>query len=158
MSLKEIPRLLFAVLAGSLLYVILVWIPLIGPLIVGLTAGWIARCNVRKGFFIGVLSGFTGFLYLVHIAFPDMNFFLWWIFLVWNLFAFLFTGVGAVLGSMMSKTNEFFTYYKNSFAGGNKPYEPQAEVYTLIICPNCGLSNPEESVYCSSCGNPLGRG
>lgn len=154
--MKEIPRLLFAVLAGSLLYIILVWIPLIGPLIVGLTVGWIARCNVRKGFFIGVLSGFTGFLYLIYVAFPDMNFLLWWGFLVWNLFASLFTGVGAVLGSMMSTTTEFFSKFDRFERRKRKDiYVHEPKVPIFIVCPNCGTSNTEDECYCSSCGNPI---
>lgn len=163
MSIKEILRILFAVLTGSLLYIVLILIPIIGPLITGLIAGWIAKSKPKTGFFIGVISGIIGFLFLIFIAFPtwnlNLNFFVWWIFLIWNLIAFLFTGVGAILGSMMSTTADFFSKFDRSERRKKEDiyvHEPETPIF--VVCPNCGMSNPEDKGYCSSCGTPLRRG
>lgn len=162
MSIKETLRILFAVLVGSLIYIPLVLIPLLGPLITGLVAGWISKTSTKRAFFIGVISGTLGFLFLVFIVVPNwnlrLNLFLWWIFFIWNLIAILFTGVGASFGSMISSTAEFFSDFrrfriKDRGKGEERKrfYESEAEIHTFIICPNCGISNPEESEYCSNC-------
>jgi MFS family permease len=180
MSIKEIPQILFAVFAGSVLYTLLLLIPVIGPLIAGITAGKISKCKPARGFYIGVTSGIIGFIFLISVAFPtwnlNLNFFVWWIFMIWNLVAIMLTGIGSMLGSVMFATSKFFSDLREPLRGekegvgfgefgeqtgessGEQFYEPGAEVYTFLICPRCGVSNPEDNDYCDSCGASLKGG
>jgi len=149
---------IFAVTVGALLYSVLNLIIIIGPLISGFVAGWLARCRVKEGFIIGVLSATLGFCistYIINFANlridSFLNILIFWILLLWNLVGFLFSGIGGALGSMLSEPIDLFSFRK--YRGRVMEKEPDAEIY--VICPNCGFSNPEKNEYCNSCGTKL---
>lgn len=152
-------RKIIAVALGTVLYPVLGWIIVLGPIMSGFAVGWIARCKPKEGFILGSVSAFLGFLLLMHalnvldidlITLSDVLVF--WAFMLWNLFGFLLAGVGGVLGSILSKPMESVHE-----AGTQKKTvmveESPAEVY--VVCPACGHGNSEEDEYCKSCGTKL---
>lgn len=153
-------RKIFAVTLGALLYAVLNLIIIIGPLISGFVTGRLARCKPKEGFIIGILSatlGFCIFVYIVNFANFRidnlLDILIFWIFLVWNLVGFLFSGIGGALGSMLSEPISFFSNFRKPKKRKVVGKEPDAEVY--VICPNCGFSNPEKNECCNSCGTKL---
>lgn len=167
-------RIVAGTLVGSPLYVVLNWIPLLGPFIVGLTAGRIAKA---RGFLVGFFSGIFGFAFLLFFVFPRWgisgNFFLMWIMLLWNFVGIVLAGLGGSMGSA-TRRRPGFSYRFGSgrgrifgSRGGNESGsredkgaekesidEPRAQEI-LVVCPNCGNSNPDGSERCRSCGGAL---
>jgi hypothetical protein len=150
-------RVLSGVIAGSLLYTILNWVPIIGPLCSGFVAGWVARCGARRGFTVGILSAAIGFLAILYLAYSVnlrivsiWDILLLWIFLVWNLAGFLFSGIGSTLGSALSEPIDLLSKLQRHGKTGAGGKGRDAMVY--VICPNCGFGNNEKNEYCSSCG------
>ncbi len=141
-------RLILAVTIGASLYVLLFWIPLIGPVIAGLYTGKIAHSGMRKGLIAGFFSGISGFVFLSLYVFPRWgvfnNFLLTWIILLWNSFGIILTTIGGAFGSILLTRS-----------GGEKERRHEESSHTLIVCPNCGFANPEGQKYCNSCGTHL---
>ncbi len=151
---------ILAVTVGTLLYIVLNWIIIIGPLLSGFITGRIARCGLKRGFLIGILSAALGFGVLIYaINFANIgigdpwNILLLWIFLLWNLVGLLFSGIGGALGSALSEPIDFSSSFRKHRKKRVSEKEPGTEVY--VICPNCGFSNPEQNEYCNSCGTRL---
>jgi len=164
-------KIVAGTLVGSSLYVVLNWIPLVGPFIVGLTAGRIARA---KGFLVGFFSGIFGFAFLLFFVFPRWgisgNFFLMWIMLLWNFVGIVLAGLGGSMGSSTGRRSGF-SYRFGSGRGrifeslGGKESGPEGEKKTerdsikapdiLLVCPKCGGSNPEGASNCKACGGAL---
>jgi len=151
---------ILAVTVGALLYSVLNLIIIIGPLISGFVAGWLARCRLKEGFIIGVLSATLGFCistYIINFNFASpriynlLDILIFWIFLVWNLVGFLFSGIGGAIGSMLSEPIYLFSSRKPR----KKKVMEEVEAEIYVICPNCGFSNPEKNEYCNSCGTKL---
>ena len=164
-------RIVAGTLVGSSLYVVLNWIPLVGPFIVGLTAGRIARA---KGFLVGFFSGIFGFAFLLFFVFPRWgisgNFFLMWIMLLWNFVGIVLAGLGGSMGSAARRRSGFSYRFgsgrgkifglregRGSEPGGEKRAERDSikAPDILVVCPNCGNSNPDGSERCKSCGGAL---
>ncbi|RLI94108.1 MAG: hypothetical protein DRO94_03620, partial [Candidatus Altiarchaeales archaeon] len=61
-------RSMIAVITGSILYIFMVWAPVIGPLITGFMVGLVSGDNARRGFFTGLFSGILGFSILIYIS------------------------------------------------------------------------------------------
>jgi hypothetical protein len=163
MSQKKIARAALGVLAGALLYFILVLLPLAGPLLSGIAAGRTAKTGARNGFLLGVLSGVAGAMLWAYVFYAVLGFraasVLSWVFLavsvLWNVLAILFCGVGGVFGSMVSMTEEIFSdagkdYRRNVVM--HSSIEDEACVHTVIVCPECSTACPEEDMYCINCG------
>jgi len=164
-------RIVAGTLVGSSLYVVLNWIPLVGPLIVGLAAGRIARA---RGFLVGFFSGILGFAFLLFFVFPQWgisgNFFLMWIMLFWNFVGIVLAGLGGSMGSATGRGSGF-SYRFGSGRGrifgsrGGIGSGPRGEKKTekesieapeiLVVCPGCGTGNPEGASNCKSCGGAL---
>lgn len=58
----------FGISVGSVLMVIVGWIPVIGPLLAGISAGIVTRGEMRKGVLVGFLSGLIGIIILFGVA------------------------------------------------------------------------------------------
>jgi len=164
-------RAVAGILVGSSLYVVLNWIPLLGPFMVGLTAGRIARV---RGFLVGFFSGILGFAFLLFFVFPRWgisgNFFLMWIMLLWNFVGIVLAGLGGSMGSA-ARRRPGFSYRFGSGRGrifgsrGGSESGPGGEKKTerdsieapeiLLVCPKCGGSNPDGASNCKSCGGAL---
>jgi hypothetical protein len=147
---------ILAVAVGAFLYIILNWVIVIGPIISGFAAGRLARCKPKDGFFVGVLSAILGFCIIAYAM--DFTAFrvnsLWdflvsWIFLLWNLIGFLFSGVGGALGSLIAEPLGFFPGVRRH---GRGSVVKESDPLVYVICPNCGFSNSERNEYCKSCG------
>ena len=164
-------RIVAGTLVGSSLYVVLNWIPLLGPFIVGLTAGRIARA---RGFLVGFFSGIFGFAFLLFFVFPRWgisgNVFLMWIMLLWNFVGIVLSGLGGSMGSA-AKRRSGFSYRFGSWGGkrsgpwggrasgldGKKRTEKESieAPDILVVCPKCGGSSPEGASNCNACGGAL---
>ncbi len=163
-------RAVAGILVGSSLYVVLNWIPLLGPFMVGLTAGRIARA---RGFLVGFFSGILGFAFLLFFVFPRWgisgNFFLMWIMLLWNFVGVVLAGLGGSMGSA-ARRGPAFSYRFGSgrgrifgSRGGSEsgPGENRAEKDSieapeiLVVCPKCGTGNPDDASNCKFCGGAL---
>ncbi len=167
MQIKEAIRMLYGLALGSLVYVPLVLVPIIGPLFAGISAGKIAKMRPQQGFLLGVASAAIGFLLWVFLVFPFFNLrpdtilseIFWMLFILWNLFCILLAGIGGLLGSMLSLSDRMFFSHKGTndkisretveenANGSNAP------VY--VICPACATSNAEDAVRCINCGKEI---
>jgi len=173
MSIREIFSDVMAVLIGTLLYVGLNWIPIIGPISVGIISGYISGGNFKKGFTVGLLSASFGFLAILAIiskfgiftqlfdlSITTLMIMLFlWILLLWNLVSIFLTGLGGILGSLISPRKLFVKP-----GGKDEPIRidvPKDEITsryntkTYIICPNCGTGNLDSLENCTSCGLKL---
>lgn len=154
-SLKNKLSFIFGITIGSLLYVILNFIPLIGPFLAGVTTGKFSR-NLKQGILGGFLSGVVGSL-LVFFIFSNWLY-TWSIFgkflagsflLIWNLVGIIFTTLGGIIGSAFSfqkRIWERFTPEKE---------EEEVKRKILVVCKNCKTANPKGREYCKSCGEKL---
>ncbi|MBU4265594.1 MAG: zinc ribbon domain-containing protein [Candidatus Altiarchaeales archaeon] len=164
-------RIVAGTLVGSSLYVVLNWIPLVGPFIVGLTAGRIAK---GRGFLVGFFSGIFGFAFLLFFVFPRWgisgNFFLMWIMLFWNFVGIVLAGLGGSFGSAARRRSGFSYQFgsgrgrifgsrggRGSGQGGEKKTEKDSieAPEVLVVCPKCGGSNPDGASECDACGGAL---
>ncbi len=155
-------RIITGTLVGSLIYVILNWIPLLGPLSAGLAGSRIAK---GRGFLVGVLSGIFGFAVLLFFVFPRWgisgNFFLMWILLFWNLIGIILAGLGGLMGYTTKRWSGFSYQFGSGGVSGRREKERRDSIdepgtpEMLVICPACGSSNPDGSVRCNFCGGPL---
>lgn len=167
MQVKEAARVLYGLALGSLIYVPLALVPVIGPLAAGLSAGKAAKVRPPQGFLLGVGCAVSGFLLWVFVVFPFFNVrpdnllsgIFWLLFALWNLFGALVAGVGGVLGSLASLSERVFS--SRSVTNGGRsgkteeaiPNESSAPVY--VICPACATSNTEDAIYCINCGRKI---
>ena len=180
-QLREISSAALAIIIGALLYVVLSWVPVFGPLIVGIAAGRIAKGPILRGLLVGASSAIAGFMLLSIYAPSGLsgNFLIILIIIPLTLTGIIFAGIGGIFGSLMVATTDFLSSRQfrkppesaewepntaetsDLFDGHKKehyksdtttyPHTPDAVLKTLIICPNCGLGNPEEYMYCTSC-------
>ncbi len=151
-NIKEIFSTTLAVITGTAMYILLNWIPIIGPLIVGFIAGFIAKGSVKRRFLSGVLSAIIGFVILLLFVFSKWglnNILLLWIILLWNLTGIVFAGIGSILGSMISSTADMMSKFRRF---DSSIHQYTGKTIRFNICPNCGISNPTDAVYCTSCG------
>jgi hypothetical protein len=167
MQVKEAARMLYGLALGSLIYVPLALVPVIGPLAAGLSAGKAAKVRPPQGFLLGVGSAAVGFLLWVFLVFPFFNVrpdnlplgIFWLLFALWNLFGAMVAGIGGVLGSMLSLSERVFSSRNGTNRGragktGEEiPNESDAPVY--VICPACATSNTEDAVHCINCGKEI---
>ena len=168
MQIKDLLKILYGSLAGSLLYIPLMFLPLAGPLYAGIFAGKKAGTMPIAGFFIGVASAILGYLAWIYAIFPFFNIrtdgllsgIFWMLFLAWNIFCALLAGIGGMLGSILAYSEKMFSGH-NSNSRRNKPMEteelrePETRAPTFIICPGCGTSNQEDSTNCKNCGKDI---
>jgi hypothetical protein len=149
MDYERIGPVTTGVVVGGLLYIGLNWIPVVGPLIAGAIAGYIAKGRVFDGFRTGVIAGIVGFIGVIFVM-AQMGLLnttgvgvvltglILWIILVWNLTAIFFMGVGGAVGSLAASTRSFF-----------KPMEARFKaVKSYRICPRCGSSYPGSDKDC----------
>ena len=173
MSFKEIILNICAVLIGAVLYMGLNWIPIIGPLSVGIISVYISGGNFKKGFTIGLLSATFGFLAILAVisrfgVFSQlfgssgtalMVVLLLWILFLWNLVSIFIAGIGGIFGSLISPRRFFarkiqekepirIDIPKNEIAS-------KSNIKTYIICQNCGTGNLDSTDNCISCGLKL---
>ena len=164
--------MLYGLIIGSLLYVPFVIVPLIGPLVAGISAGRIAKTSPQRGFLIGIASAAIGFLIWIFVVFPFFNVrpdsllsgIFWLLFALWNVFTALIAGIGGILGSMLSLSERMLSSYKGT--GRNIPREQtgtgaaetnasETNAPVFVICPACGTSNPENGASCVNCGKEM---
>jgi hypothetical protein len=174
MNLDEIFQKAAAVSVGGVLYLGLNWIPIIGPLVAGLSAGKIAGGRTNEGFKIGIYSGILGTI-LVIILLNRVGIFntqginsivvflVAWILLLWNLTGILFAGIGGALGNLVQKTSNIIEQL-DMLRRPVRPHpirlEPPKEYkreysHEYVICPKCGVGNPAGADTCSECKNQL---
>jgi len=168
MKIKDILRVLYGLLTGSLLYIPLVLLPLAGPLYVGIFAGKKARTMPITGFFVGVGAVAMGYLFWVYAIFPlfgiktddALSGIILLLFLAWNIFCALLAGIGGILGSILSYSEKMLSGQnlqgmKNKPDGTDDISTPETTPPTFIICPSCGTSNQEDSKHCKNCGKDI---
>lgn len=160
--MKDI-RILPATIVGTLLYMGLSWVPLIGPLVVGFVTGWIRAGTTKEGFNAGIISGTVGFISLM-ILLSTIGIFensgykvvitllVLWIIFLWNLMGVLLCGIGGFAGSLVRSTHMFF----EKRAGTGVSQKKGAK--TFLICSDCGVGNLNTEKICTSCGNQLHYG
>ena len=168
MQIKNLFRALYGILAGSLLYIPLVLLPLAGPLYAGIFAGKKARTMPIAGFFAGIASAILGYLFWINVIFPFFSLkpgdlvsgIFWVLFLAWNVFCALLAGIGGMLGSILSYSENRLSMFSGKTMK-NEPIEPEdsptteTNAPTFIICPDCGTSNQEDSANCKNCGKDI---
>lgn len=144
-QIRGYPRDLLSIAVGSALYIVLNWIPILGPFLSGMVAGSLSKGYWKKGATIGLFSAVLGFLFLALFIFPlwgiYQNVLVLWILLLWNLIAIVFSTLGGLFGSMGSLASSF------------QKFQPPGRA--LVICPSCGESNPEGTTRCRICGNEI---
>ena len=168
MQIKDFFRVAYGTLAGSLLYIPLVLLPLAGPLYAGIYAGKKARTLPVAGFLVGLSSAAIGYLFWVYVIFPFFNIrpdnlfsdIFWAVFLAWNIFCALLAGIGGMMGSILAYSEKKLKEY-NGNVRKKDPMDtddaraPETSAPTFVICPSCGTSNREDSTYCKSCGKDI---
>jgi hypothetical protein len=167
MPIKDFLRILYGCLAGAVLYVPLVFLPLAGPLYAGIFAGKKARTMPIAGFFVGVASALFGYLAWISVIFPFFNIrtgdflsdIFWILFLGWNIFCALLAGIGGMLGSILSYSEKMLSgrtnRRQNEPGVSHEINEPEPQAPTFVICPSCGTSNREDSTHCVNCGKDI---
>jgi hypothetical protein len=159
-NFKAYISILLGICVGSLLYVILNLIPIIGPLLVGITSGKISNGGLKRGFFVGLLSGIIGYLLVLFIFSQWIQswniigkLFVGTLLLLWNFFGIILTGIGGVIGVIFfpfSKRGGVYTLNKS------RKKEGENNIKTFVVCKKCKTANPKgENKYCSSCGEEL---
>lgn len=161
-------RALGAMIYGTLLYVPLTLLPLAGPFYAGMQAGKKAKTGPVMGFFAGIISAVAGYLFWVTVLFPFLGIrpdnilsdIFWIAFLGWNVLCAFISGIGGMMGSMLSFTeSNFKAYGKNADRPGPEEADLTEEhnnsAPTFIICPSCGTSNEEKAKQCKSCGKEI---
>lgn len=104
-----------------------------------------------------------------------------WILVIWNVVGILIAGLGGLLGSLAGQAKRMFEGITSGITtlpfgisfGVPKPRKviklrpPPMDEYSktktmeeekrikFIICPHCGLSNPDSSKNCENCGKKL---
>ncbi len=156
-ELKERISLVPVVLVGALLYMILNWIPVIGPLFMGRRVGRMVKGHPMKGAGIGILSAVVGFFCLNVFIFPNWDIFGRILLIGWNFIGIIFAGIGGAIGSMTSAISDLKISgdRRNAYTNAFHTFKSESDVKTLIICPNCSFTNPEGRAYCGSCGAKL---
>lgn len=148
-----------AIIVGILVFVGLIWIPVIGPFVSGLAIVWISKTKPKESFKLGIISAILGSLtlmmILVKIGLPYtsgpeqiISAMFVWIIIVYTLFSMLVCAVGAFSGSVFmtaKKTLEFVDDYTQGNSGN------LADSITYVICPVCGISSKESEKHCPSC-------
>ncbi|MEM2918614.1 MAG: DUF5518 domain-containing protein [Candidatus Altiarchaeota archaeon] len=138
--------LIFGIFFSSLLYVILSFIPIFGPLIVGIISGKFSNGDIKHGFLAGLFSGIFGSALLSFLLYSEIhswNFFakiiFTGIFIFWNFFSILLTMIGGVLGAIIFRVN--------------KTEEKERKVF--LLCNKCKTANLKGEKYCFKCGEKL---
>ena len=146
-------------LLGALGYVGLNWIPIVGPLGVGLIVGYVRRKGPRDGFQVGVYSGLIGAVTVVYLFYETKvlslsgistfpSFLIVWIMVLWNLVGVFFTGVGGALASMFFHAHDFI---EKRLDHGLDTRRMREHVTSFIICERCGESMQENAGECPHC-------
>jgi len=155
-------RGLILIAAGGILYVGLNWIPIIGPLLVGLFVGYYGKGSVKAAFDRGIASGLAGSVMVAVILFKAnvfqtsgselaLTFMFAWILFVWNVVGMLFCGLGGAAGAMAGSLNDLY----KTITGRYNHAKPESGDIAYRICPKCGAGNLERAMFCSSCGSAL---
>jgi len=145
--------------AGSLLYVGINWIPIAGPLIVGLAVGYTRRKGPKDGFKTGVYAGVLGFVITTILLVWTRAFglttasrlaslFFIWVFFLWNIVGVFFSGIGGALSSMFFHAHD---YLGDRFESPSKSSLKGDNVTSIIICGGCGQGISENAVECPYC-------
>jgi len=161
MRLLDALRAFLGLVIGAFLYVPLSLIPIVGPIASGYAQGMIMRTSPGRAFLLVVLSGMLGFFLSLYIistvfAYEFGSLFSWialWMFFAWNLMQTGFNGIGCVFASLASGSKQIHPRTRQE--KGNS--ELDIDIETFIICPSCGISNPDGSVSCASCARSLQR-
>lgn len=110
-ELKKTVLTAAAIISGGVLYMLLNWIPIVGPLAAGFAVGYTLKENPLNSFRAGAYSAAIGWLTLI-VLLGRAGFFnpseignltlllVIWILVVWNFFGILLAGVGGVIGSL----------------------------------------------------------
>ncbi len=157
--------LMLGITTGAFLYIGFNWVPIIGPVLIGVFIAKLAKPSVRDGFFAGVLAGLFGFILLTGaILAYGLGWFmtstikivalilLAWIFLLWNLAGILLTGLGCALGSAVFRVGRIVEKTQELF--GKKDREV-TDLRNVVLCKNCGVENLKGNRYCSICGEKI---
>ena len=154
---KERISTVSVILFGALLYMILNWIPVIGPLFMGMRVGRMVKGHPMKGAGIGILSAVVGFFFLNVFIFPNWDIFGRVLLIGWNVIGIIFAGIGGAIGSMKSAISDFKISgdKRNTNTNLFQTFKSGNNVKTLVICPNCSSTNPEGREHCGSCGAKL---
>ncbi len=142
---KDTFSLVLGIIVGAPLYVILNFIPLVGPFLSGFTAGKISQGGLKNGSLAGFFSGVIGSL-LIFSLFSGWvyswgflsKFLVGGFLLLWNLVGIILTTIGGIVGAIFHPKKE-----------------SQEERKILVVCKNCKSTNPKGKKYCDSCGEKL---
>ena len=160
-------RIGYGIMAGTLIYMPLVLLPIAGPLYAGVYAGRKARTSPLGGLTVGVSCALLGYLFWISVVFPCLNLrpdgllsgIFWLAFLGWNVFCGLLSGVGGMMGAMLSYSEKGYNACRTGRARTTDqdekipPAAPRAP--TFIVCPACGTGNQEDAARCKSCGQEI---
>jgi hypothetical protein len=161
-DLKGKLRSAAAVVFGGLLYAVLNWIPLVGPLVMGMITGYWVGGGFTNGFRHASVAAALGstlvaFL-LAQYGLTDasgvttpMIFFIVWVLMVWNIAGIILGGIGGGLGAIGRDLHQLIPE-----AVRDKFREPMAKSgVEYIICPGCGQGNLSSAAACIGCGRAL---
>lgn len=137
---------IFGIFLGSIFYVILSFIPIVGPFIAGIISGKFSNGKLKRGFFSGVFSGIFGVALLAFLLYREihsLNFFakifFTGIFIFWNFFAIILAAIGGVVGAVIFKKNK----------------QQCKRERTFVLCNKCKTANMKGEKYCFKCGEKL---
>jgi hypothetical protein len=150
---------ILAVAVGALLYAILNWIPIVGPVAAGLFVGVRVGGGFKRGFNRGIHAGALGCLIIVVIlsGYDVFNaaggsglltFFILWVLLAWNVLGVFLAGVGAGFGAV---GKDIHSLIPRDIRDTLFPREDKNGV-DYLICPVCGSGNVKSASTCVSCG------
>ncbi len=158
-------RRFFTILIYSCMYMVLCFVPLLGPLIIGFYIGKRVK-GIKEGLLMALISGITGFFILSFFIFPYIykNIFLGTFVILWQFISIVFIMIGSIFGCMLyelkNMTYDFGyrgIYRTHGRDGAYKSYNESEskkgeDIKTYVICPICGESNDEYVRKCKSCG------
>jgi len=159
---RHVINRVLTILTGFCLYILLCFIPLIGPLIAGFYIGGRAK-SVRNGLFMAFTSALLGFFTLSLFIFPNAyeNILPGMVYMLWQTLSIISMMVGAVIGSMIQGVKgviDMFNYQRVGSAvkpGPAQTVEKEDAVKTYVICPACGEPNEGDRRKCRACGSEI---
>ena len=161
-SWKSILKSAVYVLAGALAYAALNWIPVLGPLSLGIFVGYGVGGGFGRGFRHGAASAVLGTLIVAYLFLQGgvlepiasnrlLTVFILWVLLVWNCVGIFAAAMGGGAGAVGKDLKTLIPREIRDMLSARK--EKPAQDY--MICQACGQGNVASATTCISCGHAL---
>jgi hypothetical protein len=154
-------RSILAVIGGGILYAVLNWVPLAGPVAAGLATGYSVGGGFGRGFKHAVYASSAGAVLVAYVLSSygildsaaltaPMFLFVTWILIVWNLVGVFLAGIAGGFGAVgkdirsLIPRNLAKIFVRRSNDGVD-----------YSICPGCGQGNVSSAQTCIGCGRNL---